>query len=262
MECADNVTMRAQSAARSMGNAARIERTPDIVPRAKAASHSVSSICSKYPSLGPMVCTRLLSCPQRWETVAKPAAMDAASAISTLIPTASGAPASRSVSTAASRAARFLAITATPAPSDAKVSAMASPMPLLPPVTTAFEPAKPRSMCLLLISDAAWSTAFGQAVAVCRWVRPSDLSDRFWRHAQPAQAETQSTFANASAVAIASSPVPFGARPHHALDGLRGGHRIDIVEHALLQAALKLFDERLEHFRVCGLNQVGGGEHL
>ena len=47
IECADNVTMRAHSAARSIGSAARIDRTPDIVPSANAASHCASSISSK-----------------------------------------------------------------------------------------------------------------------------------------------------------------------------------------------------------------------
>ena len=41
------VTMRARSAARSIDNAARIERMPDMVPKANAASHSASDISSK-----------------------------------------------------------------------------------------------------------------------------------------------------------------------------------------------------------------------
>ncbi len=47
IECADSVTMRAHAAARSIGNAARIDRTPDMVPKANAASHCPSSISSK-----------------------------------------------------------------------------------------------------------------------------------------------------------------------------------------------------------------------
>src|SRR6476660_8030560 len=251
MDCAEQVTIGVQSEARSMGNAARMERTPDMVPSVNAASHSVSSICSKYPSPGPMVCTRLLRCPQRSEMVANPAAMDTASVISTLMPMASGAPFARNESTAASRAAQLLAITATLTPSDAKVSAMASPMPLLPPVTTAFEPAKPRSIVLLPISD-----AFRSRIWIC------GLRDRFSRHTQPAQAEAQSTLANVGAFAFACRPLTFGASPHHALDRLRIGDRIDVVELAVFQAALKLFDEWCEHLRVCGLNQFRGGEHL
>src|SRR6476620_8704857 len=251
MECADRVTIRAQSEARSMGNAARMERTPDMVPSVNAASHSVSSICSKYPSPGPMVCTKLFRRPQRSETVANPAAMDTASVISTVMPIASGAPLARNVSTAESRAAWPLAITATLAPSDAKVSAMASPMPLLPPVTTAFEPAKPRSIVLLPIS-----VLFRSTVWVC------GLMDCFSRHTQPAQAEAQSTLANIGAFAFACRPLTFGASPHHALDRLRIGDRIDVVELAVFQAALELFDEWCEHLRVCGLNQFRGGEHL
>ena len=74
--------------------------------------------------------------------------------MSTLIPTASGAPAARSASTAASSAALPRAITATLAPSAARVFAIASPMPLLPPVTTAFDPVKPRSIDSPLVSVA------------------------------------------------------------------------------------------------------------
>src|SRR6478735_1136945 len=241
MECADSVTMRAQSAARSRGNAARMERTPDMVPSVNAASHSESSICSKYPSPGPMVWTRLFSCPQRSETAAKPAVMEAASAMSTLIPTASGAPASRSASTAASSAPLPRAITATLAPSAARVFAIASPIPLLPPVTTAFDPVKPRSIDSPLVS-------------VARWVVRRD--------AESAQTEPERMFADVGAFAISCRPLPFGAGPDHALHGLCFGQRIDVVEQALVHAALELFDERLEHLGVCGLDQLGGGEHL
>ena len=65
---------------------------------------------------------------------------------------------------------------------------MASPIPLLPPVTTAVDPAKPRSI------DTPFSV-LGRSV------------DRFGRHAQPAQAETQSAFAELGAVAIARPPI-------------------------------------------------------
>src|SRR5215213_10901131 len=238
--------MRAQSAARSMGSAARIERTPDMVPSAKAASHSASSISSKYPSPGPMVWTRLFSCPHVSETAVKPAAIDAASAMSTPIPTASGAPAARSLSTAASSAFRPLAMTATLAPSDANVSAIASPIPLLPPVTTAFDPAKPRSIASPSVSIPG----------------RCDPRDHGAFHAHPAKAEGQSAFADVGAFAIACRPLPFGACPDHALDRLRCRDRIDVVEHAIEQTALKRVDQRLEHFCVCGLNQCGGGEDL
>src|SRR5271157_934129 len=206
--------MRAQSADRSNGNEARIDRTADIVPSANASSHCVSSICSKYPSPGPIVWTRLLSRPQRSETAAKPSAMDSASAISTLIPTASGAPASRSDSTAASSAPRPLAITATLAPSAARVSAIASPIPLLPPVTTAVDPVKPRSIDVSL-----WS--------VCGYLK-RNLGDRLRCHTEPAQAETERAPADIVAVTIAGPPLPLDARPHHGVDDLRVGHRIDV----------------------------------
>src|ERR1700735_1318468 len=42
MNWAEKVTMRAQSAARSIGNAARIVRTPAMVPNVKAVAHSAS----------------------------------------------------------------------------------------------------------------------------------------------------------------------------------------------------------------------------
>ena len=67
--------------------------------------------------------------------------------MSTLMPTASGLPSARSDSTVSSSASRPRAMTATRAPSVAKTSATARPMPLLPPVTTAVASASPRSMC-------------------------------------------------------------------------------------------------------------------
>src|SRR6478609_8537000 len=196
-----------------------------------------------------MVWTRLFSCPQRSETAAKPAVMEAASAMSTLIPTASGAPASRSASTAASSAPLPRAITATLAPSAARVCAIASPIPLLPPVTTAFDPVKPRSIDSPLVS-------------VAGWVVSGDSSDRGRRDTESAQAETDSMFADIGAFAITCRPLSFGTGPHDALHGACLGQRIDGVEQALLQTLLELFDERLEHLGVCGLDQFGGGEDL
>src|ERR1700761_1854016 len=178
-----------------------------------------------------MVWTRLFSRPQRSDISEKPLAMDAASVMSTLIPTASGAPAVRSESPAASRAGLPLAITATLAPSVARVCAIASPMPLLPPVTTAVDPAKPRSIVAPHSSNAR-----------------DDVSDRFGSDAQAAQAKPKSTLADLGTLAIACGPLPFGARPYHALNGLCFGHRVDVVEDAKNEAAVKLLDERLGHF--------------
>src|SRR5580693_8648894 len=183
-----------------------------------------------------MVWTRQLSCPQRSAIAAKPAAIDSASAMSTLIPTASGAPASRSDVTAASRASRPRAITATLAPSAARVSAMASPIPLLPPVTTAVDPSKPRSMVISL--------------------------SRLESHAQPAQDEMQNALPKLVAVTFARRPLPVDADPHHAMDELGAGDRLDVAKHPAAQSALQRLDERCEHLCVCGLNQAGGGERL
>src|SRR6516225_338460 len=166
--------------------------------------------------------------------------------MSTLIPTASGAPAARRDVTAASSAPWLLAITATLAPSAARVSAIASPIPLLPPVTTAVDPAKPRS-----IRVSFW--------LVCGWL---SLLDRFRSHAQPSQAETERAFADMVAVTIAGRPVPLDARPHHCVDSLRVGLRIDVLEHSLLQTALQSRTERLEQLLVRRLDQIGGPEHL
>src|ERR1700754_5056158 len=192
-----------------------------------------------------MVWTRLFSRSQRADISEKTLAMDVASVMSTLIPTASGAPAFRSDSTAPSRAGLPLAITATLAPSAARVCAIASPMPLLPPVTTAVDPAKPRS-----IVAPPYSVARG------------DVRDRFGCHAQAAQAKTKSTLADLRTSAIACGPLPFSARPYHALNGLCFGHRVDVVEDMKNQPAVQLLDEWLEHLRVGGLNQLGRGEHL
>src|ERR1700742_4204851 len=174
--------------------------------------------------------------------------METGSAMSTLIPTASAAPAPMSFSSAASSAATPRAMMATRASSAARVSAMASPMPLLPPVTTALDPAKPRSIDVSL-----W--------LVCGYLK-RNAGDRFRWHAKAAQAETERPLADNLAVTIASRPLPLDARPHHGVDGLRVGHRIDVMEHAVLQAALQSFAERLEQLRVRRHDQVGGGEHM
>src|SRR5579875_715507 len=150
--------------------------------------------------------------------------MEAASAISTLMPTASAAPAWRSDSTAASSAGRPRAITATAAPSAAKVRAMASPIPLLPPVTTACDPARPKSIVAPFVSAAT-----------------GDVVDRFRRHAQAAQAETKDLFADFGAVALAGRPLSFGSRPHDGLHRLGVGHRVDVDEHPVSQSPPQLF---------------------
>ena len=122
---------------------------------------------------------------------------------------------------------------------------MASPIPLLPPVTTAVDPAKPRSI----------DVSLGQFVC-------ANLLDHFGRHAQPTQAETHDAFAEIVAVAIAGRPLPLDARPHHAVDGLRVGYRIDVVKHLRCRPRCSASTERLEHLRVRGLNRLGRGEHL
>ena len=143
--------MRAHSAARSRGTASRTLRTADMVPRAKASSQSASSRSSNRPAPGPMVWTRTFSEPQRSPTSRKPAAMDAGSVMSTLMPTASGLPRDRRAATVSSRASRPRAMTATRAPSVARTSATARPIPLLPPVTTAVASANPRSTSVHLL---------------------------------------------------------------------------------------------------------------
>ncbi|BCP14997.1 hypothetical protein MINTM021_19060 [Mycobacterium paraintracellulare] len=72
--------------------------------------------------------------------------MDSVSDMSTLIVSTSGAPALRICLAAESKAAWPRAMIATEAPSAPSPSAIASPIPLLPPVTTAVAPAKPRSI--------------------------------------------------------------------------------------------------------------------
>src|SRR5215218_3512749 len=220
-----------------------------MVPRANASCHCASSISSKYPSPGPMVWTKLFSCPHRSVTAEKPAAMESASAMSTLMPTASGAPAARRVSSAASRAALFLAITATLAPSAARVSAIARPIPLLPPVTTAVDPVKPRSM-------------FPPAESAAGLSGSGDSSDRLGCDTEAAKAEAERVSADITAFAVACRPLAFGVRPHHTLYGQRLGQGVDAAEHALIETALELFSERFEHRGVRRLDHLRGGEHL
>src|SRR4051812_40442788 len=114
--------------------------------------------------------------------------------MSTLIPTASGAPASRSPATASSRASAPLAITATLAPSSANVVAIARPIPLLPPVTTAVDPARPRSI---------ESPSFELRYAESAYAEPDDL------------------FPNGTLLAVTGRPLAFDTRPDRAMDGQR-----------------------------------------
>jgi hypothetical protein len=72
--------------------------------------------------------------------------IDSASDMSTLNVSTSGAPAARIFLAAESNAGWPRAIIATEAPSAPRLSAIASPIPLLPPVTTAVAPLKPRSI--------------------------------------------------------------------------------------------------------------------
>src|SRR5512138_2357963 len=116
--------------------------------------------------------------------------------MSTLIPKASGDPAALSAFSASSSAARPRAITATLAPSAARVVAIARPIPLLPPVTTAVAPAKPRSIALPS-------------------VRPTD--------ADAAHAKAHDLLTHGVTIAIACRPLPFDARPDRAVDGQRVG---------------------------------------
>ena len=99
------------------------------------------------PAAGPIVCTRTLSEPQRSPTSAKPAAMDAGIGhvdADARPPRGCRRGAARPRSRRARSRPR--AMTATRAPSAARTSATARPMPLLPPVTTAVASANPRSM--------------------------------------------------------------------------------------------------------------------
>src|SRR6476659_9979367 len=181
-----------------------------------------------------MVCTRQLSSPHRCATESKPAAIDSASDISTLSPTASGAPAARSVSTAASSAGAPRAITATRAPSAARVSAIASPMPLLPPVTTAAAPAKPRSIALPFVSQ---------------------------HDTEPTQTESNDVSAYGSPVTYCGRPLPVHARPNRAVYGQCVGRWIDAGKDAGTLADRELFDERFQDFAVGVGHQLWRREH-
>ena len=70
----------------------------------------------------------------------------------------------------------------------------------------------------------------------------ANLLDHFGRHAQPTQAETHDALAEIVAVAIARLPFAVDARPHHAVDELRVGYRIDAVKQLALQATRQRFD--------------------
>src|SRR4051812_25212448 len=182
-----------------------------------------------------MVWTKLLSSPHRWATESKPAAIDSASDMSPRSPTASGAPATRRASTAASSADVPRAITATRAPSAARVSAIASPMPLLPPVTTVAAPAKPRSIALPFVSQ---------------------------HDTESAQAEPNDVIAYGCSVTRRVRPLPFDARPNRPVYRQRVGRGIDAGKDAGTLADLELFDEGFQDFAVGVAHQLRRREHL
>src|SRR5690625_2360068 len=196
-----------------------------------------------------MVWAKILSRPQRCATFANPAAMDSASPISTPIPTASGAPASRSLSTAASRATWSLAITATLAPSAAMVSAIASPIPLLPPVTTAFASVNPRSMV---------TPRFRRYSAPASYVG----SDPSMVYAEPAQTERQCRLAYPLRGRGADAPLPLDARPHRTVQQIGIRLRVDAGKYPSLLTERELLDQRLQHLAICRADEFGSGEHL
>src|SRR6202034_2339099 len=98
---------------------------------------------------GPAALTNTLSPPHLDSTVANAASTDARTVRSVTMPMESGAPSAPRRTAAVSRTLCVLAKSATRAPSPAKLSAAASPMPVDPPLTTAEAPDNPRSMFLL-----------------------------------------------------------------------------------------------------------------
>src|SRR5215467_1607490 len=88
----------------------------------------------------------MLSSPQRLPSSAKAASTWLLITTSTRSPTASGLPSSRNTLTVSSSVDCVRPKTATLAPSSAKHSAAARPMPPVPPLTTAAAPRSPRSM--------------------------------------------------------------------------------------------------------------------
>ena len=101
-----------------------------------------------------------------------------------------------------------------------------------------------------------------EAGLTSRCVVRADSCDRFRGHAQPAQAEPHHTSTNFVAVPVSDCPPPPGAGPHHAMNRLRRGRRVDVFEHAKFKASPKLLDERLEDGALAGRNRLGVGEYV
>jgi hypothetical protein len=108
-------------------------------------------------------------------------------------------------------------------------------MPLLPPVTTAVDPAKPKSI---------ESPSVGL------------------RYAKSAQAEADDLFANVMLIAIAGRPLAFDTCPDRAVDRQRVGWRVDARENPGGLSLLELFDERLQDLPVGIADELGCREHL
>src|SRR3954452_124195 len=150
--------MRPHSAARSIGRHDRTHRTALSAPISIASNHASSVTCSTVPWLpGPTAFTsELTTPPQRSPMEAKAASIDSALLRSVGIAIGSGLPSARNEASASSRGPWRRASTATLAPSSAKHSAAARPIPLVPPAMTTLAPASPRS-----------TTAF-RSVPACR----------------------------------------------------------------------------------------------
>ena len=123
---------------------------------------------------------------------------------------------------------------------------MASPIPLLPPVTTAVDPAKPRSI------DVSLGQSFEQIRLIACGATPS-----------PRKTETERCVRGRRRGRNRRSPIA-GSMPAHTTPWMNWASVTGSMwwNTPAPQAALKRFAERLEHLGVCGLNQTGGGEHL
>jgi hypothetical protein len=149
------LTIRANDPRRSSGRARRMVRTALSTPMSKVACHWSSSSCSNGPiptSTGPAAFTRTSSPSHRWPRRSSAALTSVRLVRSANKGRLSALPADRKAVIVSSSASPERASTATRAPSRAKASAAARPIPREPPATRTRASASPRSISYLLFA--------------------------------------------------------------------------------------------------------------
>src|SRR5579883_2941331 len=174
------LTIRPQPRASIPGSARRTKRTCTSTFIAKASSQSASVVPStSRPPAGPVTLFTSTSAPPKAASCARHTASTPASVARSAATASTRAPRPRIASAAAASAAPPRAQIVTAAPSAASASAIARPMPLLAPVTSARLPASPRSIVAATIARcAAAARRFGDLARPYQARYPAGMPNR------------------------------------------------------------------------------------